>query len=100
MSLWSFEGEREPPAFDNLGGHSDGGTPLPIPNREVKPARADGTRGASPRESRLPPSIRLRESRPSGGSLAVPFAPLRGPSGSPPLATTRFRPLRFPAREP
>src|SRR5581483_12339160 len=30
-------------------------TPLPIPNREVKPASADGTRDASPRESRTPP---------------------------------------------
>ena len=25
------------------GGYSDGVPPLPIPNREVKPARADGT---------------------------------------------------------
>ncbi len=43
--------------LDNLGGHSGGDTPLPIPNREVKPASADGTRGASPRESRTPPSF-------------------------------------------
>ena len=42
--------------LDNLGGHSGGETPLPIPNREVKPASADGTRGASPRESRTPPT--------------------------------------------
>src|SRR5215204_297591 len=42
--------------FDNFGGHSVGGTPLPIPNREVKPDSADGTRGASPRESRTPPN--------------------------------------------
>src|SRR6266511_3359473 len=40
-----------------FGGHSDGGTPLPIPNREVKPASADGTRGESPRESRSPPNL-------------------------------------------
>src|SRR6185436_11782975 len=57
--LWSFEGARATltsrPALDNLGGHSGGDTPLPIPNREVKPASADGTRGASPRESRTPP---------------------------------------------
>ena len=25
------------------GGYSDGAPPLPIPNREVKPVRADGT---------------------------------------------------------
>src|SRR5690242_17087341 len=55
MSLWSFEGERELAPFDNFGGHSDGETPLPIPNREVKPVSADGTRGAIPRESRTPP---------------------------------------------
>jgi hypothetical protein len=40
-----------------LGGHSDGETPLPIPNREVKPVSADGTRGAIPRESRKPPIL-------------------------------------------
>ena len=38
-----------------LGGHSGGETPLPIPNREVKPASADGTRRAISRESRTPP---------------------------------------------
>ena len=27
----------------NLGGYSSGVPPLPIPNREVKPTRADGT---------------------------------------------------------
>src|SRR4029079_1588605 len=37
-----------------------GGTPLPIPNREVKPARADGTRRATSRESRSPPTISLK----------------------------------------
>jgi hypothetical protein len=37
---------------DNFGGHSGGETPLPIPNREVKPACADGTRRATSRESR------------------------------------------------
>src|SRR6187401_2314383 len=71
MLLWSFEGAQcllPPPAsvrreplikhdLDNLGGHSGGDTPLPIPNREVKPASADGTRGASPRESRTPPTF-------------------------------------------
>jgi RimJ/RimL family protein N-acetyltransferase len=43
------------PRFHKLGGHSDGDTPLIIPNREVKPVSADGTRGAIPRESRTPP---------------------------------------------
>ena len=49
--------------FDNFGGHSVGGTPLPIPNREVKPDSADGTRGASPRESRTPPNYFRRAAR-------------------------------------
>jgi RimJ/RimL family protein N-acetyltransferase len=44
------------PALTIFGGHSGGGTPLPIPNREVKPASADGTRRATSRESRSPPN--------------------------------------------
>ncbi len=52
--------------FDNFGGHSVGGTPLPIPNREVKPDCADGTRGESPRESRSPPNYLGTEGRESG----------------------------------
>src|SRR3954469_13340954 len=40
---------------NTFGGHSAGVTPLPIPNREVKPCSADGTWGASPWESRSPP---------------------------------------------
>jgi hypothetical protein len=58
--------------FDNLGGHSDGDTPLPIPNREVKPASADGTRGASPRESRTPPSFLARQGIRWRGFPAIP----------------------------
>src|SRR6266508_1092901 len=50
--------ERAAAASSQLsGGHSGGGTPLPIPNRAVKPASADGTRGESPRESRTPPEL-------------------------------------------
>src|SRR6266550_4261557 len=58
MSLWSFEGVRlhcKARHFHNFGGHSGGETPLPIPNREVKPTCADGTRRATSRESRSPP---------------------------------------------
>ena len=39
------------------GGYSGGDPPLPIPNREVKPARADGT---------APPGGRVGRRRPSG----------------------------------
>ena len=39
-----------------LGGWGGGGTPGLIPNPVVKPASADGTRGATPRKSRSSPS--------------------------------------------
>ena len=41
------------------GGHSGGETPVPIPNTAVKPARADGTWGEAPWESRSPPGFRM-----------------------------------------
>lgn len=47
------------------GGYSEGETPLPIPNREVKPLSADGTWPARAWESRSPPVLTLR-SRPVG----------------------------------
>ena len=37
------------------GGLSEGETPLPIPNRAVKPLSADGTWPSRARESRTPP---------------------------------------------
>src|SRR5580765_6665499 len=37
------------------GGYGGGETPLPIPNREVKPSSADGTAGETRWESRSPP---------------------------------------------
>ena len=37
--------------------HSEWETPLPIPNRAVKPLSADGTWGATPWESRSPPVL-------------------------------------------
>ncbi len=39
------------------GGHGGGETPVPIPNTAVKPARADGTWGEAPWESRSPPGF-------------------------------------------
>ena len=51
------------------GGYSDGVPPLPIPNREVKPDRADGT--AHPRESRSPPFYnKPRDSKETRGFVA------------------------------
>jgi hypothetical protein len=49
------------------GGQSGGETPLPIPNRAVKPASADGTRRVTSRESRSPPVFSPK------GRLARPF---------------------------
>src|SRR3954451_10388619 len=40
--------------------HSEWETPLPIPNRAVKPLCADGTWGATPWESRSPPVLLTR----------------------------------------
>jgi hypothetical protein len=42
------------------GGFTDGATPLPIPNREVKPIRADGTMLVTAWESRSLPGFFLR----------------------------------------
>src|SRR2546423_8142337 len=41
----------------DFGGHSEGETPLPIPNRAVKPLSADGTWWATAWESRSPPAL-------------------------------------------
>ena len=43
----------------NFGGYSQGVTPLPIPNREVKPLCADGTACAGVWESRSLPNFNL-----------------------------------------
>ena len=51
------------------GGYSVGVPPLPIPNREVKPVRADGT--AHPWESRSPPSFLLEASGTGSRGLSV-----------------------------
>ena len=54
VALCSFEGPgRLVSPFS--GGFSEGETPLPIPNREVKPLSADGTWLARAWESRTPP---------------------------------------------
>jgi hypothetical protein len=58
------------------GGYGVRETPLPIPNREVKPHSADGTWLARARESRTPPVC--RDEPPSGGSSScTPGMPSR-----------------------
>ena len=61
----TYAGARWPvPRRRDEGGNGGGVPPLPIPNREVKPACADGT--AERRESRQPPSLAPAESEPRG----------------------------------
>ena len=48
---------RRPLGLDNFGGFSVGETPLPIPNRAVKPHSADGTWPSRAWESRSPPFL-------------------------------------------
>ena len=53
----------------DFGGDSEGATPLPIPNRAVKPLSADGTWASRPWESRSPPF--LSKGRPVGRPFFV-----------------------------
>ena len=50
------------------GGNGGGVTPLPIPNREVKPSRADGTARETGWESRSPPLFSSRPRHVVGAS--------------------------------
>jgi hypothetical protein len=67
------------------GGLGEGETPLPIPNREVKPLSADGTWLARAWESRTPPVMYKHTSRPLGGSWRC-----YGPRDQRPFATVGF----------
>jgi hypothetical protein len=63
-----------PPCCSKLtGGHGGGGPPLPVPNRAVKPARADGTAGVTLWESRSPPVVSSTQTPAPCGRL--PFFP-------------------------
>ena len=53
----------------HLGGYCGGVPPLPIPNREVKPASADGT--AAMWESRSPPTYPRPGSRKGAGPFLL-----------------------------
>ena len=50
------------------GGYAGGAAPVPIPNTEVKPSRADGTAGATLWESRTLPGFDSR-GRPVAGPI-------------------------------
>jgi enamine deaminase RidA (YjgF/YER057c/UK114 family) len=77
-----LKGLREGVVSQDSGGHGEGETPLPIPNRAVKPLSADGTWPARARESRTPPVIcrtgRLRAARSALRGGAEPGAAERG----------------------
>src|ERR1700761_5441039 len=55
LALCSFEGPGRGWSRPVSGGYGEGETPLPIPNRAVKPLSADGTWPARAWESRSPP---------------------------------------------
>jgi hypothetical protein len=55
LALCSFQGPRRGGSRPVSGGYGEGETPLPIPNRAVKPLSADGTWLARAWESRSPP---------------------------------------------
>src|SRR5215210_5610886 len=55
-----LKGPEKACALTVSGGYGEGETPLPIPNRAVKPLSADGTWPARARESRTPPDFSRR----------------------------------------
>jgi hypothetical protein len=68
--LCGFQGPGEGLVSQPFGGDSEGDTPLPIPNREVKPLSADGTWASRPWESRSPPVL-TEKGRSTGAALFV-----------------------------
>ena len=67
-------------SLDELAGdHTEGETPDPIPNSEVKPLRADGSDSARDRESRSSPAFFFcgarRDIYAAGHSAAPPWLP-------------------------
>src|SRR5689334_21255277 len=65
----SFQGPPE--ALIISGGYGVGETPLPIPNRAVKPHSADGTWLARARESRSPPVYFIKGRPVRGGPFSL-----------------------------
>ena len=63
-----LKGRREARSRTVSGGYGEGETPLPIPNRAVKPLSADGTWPARARESRSPPVLHSRAALRGGSS--------------------------------
>src|SRR4029079_6565962 len=57
------------------GGYGGGVTPLPIPNREVKPSSADGTARETGWESRSPPGVNREGPSRKRGAFFFDFGP-------------------------
>ena len=66
------EQHNKPKLDTRFGGHSEGETPGPIPNPEVKPFSADGTAPETRWESRTPPNT-LQEGPPPTPTRGRPF---------------------------
>ena len=62
---------REERSLPVSGGYGEGETPLPIPNRAVKPLSADGTWPARAWESRSPPVLASTSVVPQGATEVV-----------------------------
>src|SRR5882672_8324397 len=69
------------------GGYGGGVTPLPIPNREVKPSSAAGTARETVWERRSPPGVNRRAPRASGGPFLSVLHPDPRPDPTAPLPT-------------
>ena len=67
MELWYIVVDPYSQIFSYSGGYRGGATPLPIPNRAVKPSCADGTAGDTRWESRTLPDF--LEAHPCGDEL-------------------------------
>src|SRR4051812_36668520 len=83
-----------------FGGTGVGETPLPIPNREVKPHSADGTCPLWDRESRSPPVYSLLSSRPARLEVVKALRVAVELRSSPLPASARGADVDFPARHP
>ena len=66
-----LKGLREGVVSPDSGGHGEGETPLPIPNRAVKPLSVDGTWPARARESRTLPDVFAHAWTPLAASSGV-----------------------------
>ena len=71
LALCGFEGPGRGWSRPVSGGYGEGETPLPIPNRAVKPLSADGTWPARAWESRSPPVLACPRQRVARRGLLV-----------------------------